>query len=238
MSQPRYFLKNARHEGANSLADGGDLNRQMLKDYGLDETFRDVRLDEVVRNPVTGRGPDGCTGTVLTYQTPDKRIPKITGYDEKLTWHKVSDLVWVGIDDGDPPKEEDLRRKRMCGGNILQINNQGYTIPVTRTPDNTSKLPADIVFGDGGLHLPVKQEYLLWWNASEKIVQWFFNPSFRDTCSDTELAEVAILNFGLNYRYGKFDQNLLRLIDTDNLYTIIAWNCSLFDYAEVQTNGG
>lgn len=235
MAQPLYFLKNVRHEGADSIAHNGDLNRQLLKDLGLHETFRDVTLDECTRNPVPGAGPGGFSGMVLSYQTADRRVPKVIGYDPRLEWTEVGERVWIGIDHESPPSEEDLRRKRMIGGTVLGMSGGHYTIPTTRTKDGTSKLPSRIVFGESGMHLPIKPEYVKYWNATGDIISWFFDPEFRETCTDEDLAEIAVLNFGLNYRYSKIEQNVLGLIDTENLLTVIAWNCSLFESAEVVT---
>lgn len=236
MAQPLYFLSGIKHEGQGSIAPGGHFDRQALKDYGLDETFRDLKGNEdCVIGYVHGGGPEDQSGTLLGYHTWDRRQPRRVKYDESREWHKASDRVWIGINPNEPPQEEDLRRKRMVRGRTLEMQGGHYLVPKIRTVDGSSLLPANILFTDDVLSLPVKAEYVRYWEAAGDIIQWFFNADFREKATDRELAEVCVFLFGLNYRYGKLEQNLLQLIDTENLYTVMAWNISLFDYAEVQT---
>lgn len=234
MAQPIYFL--ARAHG-NNLAPGGNLNHDYLRDYGLDETFRDVigQMKDCTICPVHGNGPEGLSGMVIGYHTAAGRPAKRCRYDDSREWVKVSDRVWIGINRDDPPTEEDLRRRRMVGGTPLEIQGGHWTIPMIRSRFGDSQLPRNILFTDDGVGLPVKPEFIKYFVSANDIIQWFYDPVAREQMNDRDMAELAIFHFGLNYRYGKLEQNVLGLIDTENVMTVLAWNVELFKDAEIVT---
>ena len=232
MAQPLYFLKDVTHEGKGSIVDSGnpakpDLNRQLLKDLELHETFRDVRHDEVSKCPVYGPGPGGNSGLILCYQTPDGRLPKHVMYSTETEWTQVGERVWIGIDPENPPTEEDIQRKRMIGGTPLDINGQPYSIPIIRSRKGVTNLPADICRNQGIVNLPIRPEYVKWWKRADDALAWFYDPKKQDEMGLEELADIAIFNFSLNYRYSWAEQNVLKLVSTENCVTILAWNTNV-----------
>src|SRR4051794_11357728 len=110
MAQPLYFLPQIRAAELASVP----LARQVLKARGLLDVFADVPLDadHLVVNELKGRGPHDLPGVILTYNTAAGQVPRRSGYypDEQV-WNSIGDgqLVWIGIDPAEPPREEELR---------------------------------------------------------------------------------------------------------------------------------
>lgn len=231
--QPVYFLKDV---SAESLVHEGTLDRQALSDFELENTFRDcTKLGtqcQVVS--VDREGPEGSSGSLLAYHTASGRRVRDLRFDPDWEWQEATSGLLMGIDPSSPPTETELRRKRQISGKPLEMEGFGWIIPECRKPNGATELPADIVFGDHGtLALPIKNEFIKAYHASSEALQWFFDSDFREVATNREVAELAIWLVGLNYRYGWWEQNRLRLIDTENITTILAWSVGLFDEVKV-----
>lgn len=230
--QPLYFLRDITPE---QLAPGVELDQQVLRDYRLEMTFRDVlRIDkDCYVFPTEGGGPDGQSGCFLAYHTVDGRKirdPLAINWE----WSKQSDRLWLGVDPTNPPKEIDLRRRKIAQGTVLKIEDDGWLIPICRAPDGSTRLPATLLFTDPEtVTLPVKTEYIAYYNVSSEFIQFFFNSEYRETATMEELAQLAVFLFSLNYRYSWHEQNILGLLDTENITTVMAWSVSLFSEVNV-----
>lgn len=227
--QPLYFLENVTPE---QLVDGDQLDRQLLMDFHLLDTFRDAlpigKHAQVY--DAEGGGPDGKDGSFLAYTTHDgRRLRGINDVDWEWNQFTNDKQLWIGTHPDSPPTETDIRRRRLVQGTSLTLDENAFMIPACRAPDGSTCLPADVMFADDGndVSMPVKPEFISYYNTSSEFVQFFFNREFRENCSTLDFCHLVVFIFGLNYRYSWPEQNLLRLIDTDNMLTIAARSISL-----------
>lgn len=234
MAQPIYFLPDVAPD---DLLLGGEIDRQLLKDHDLDIVFRDVVKPErdFQTYRIHGAGPEGLSGTILAYTSWDGRRVRQPDARADWLWRRMTDGLWVGTDPNRPIAEEDIRRKRMIGGIPLQDDSgTAWMIPKCRELDGSTSLPASLIFSDREtVGLPVKPEFLKFYNASSEALQFWFDPNFRDNASNADVANLAVFLVGLNYRFDWMEQNLLSLIDSENVLAILAYSCSIFDSVEV-----
>jgi hypothetical protein len=224
MSQPLYFLPNLRAAQCENVA----LRRAMLKERDLTEVFADVPMVEQSLFDVTGRGPGDKSGCILAYQTPAGDVPTRLGYyPNEQTWTPVGDgsLVWIGIDPSDPPKPADLaRRKQYASYGVTCGDGNQWAVPVIRRPDDSTDLPTDMVWDATGRFIePIKPAYQSFWNESAEFAQWCYGHGIETEPFPTVRGlELAIRALSINYRFGKSEQNVLRVIDRDCYLTILA----------------
>jgi len=227
MAQPRYFLKDVKPDGRGSIANGGNLDQSILRDMGLVETFSDVRLEDIARNPVLGNGPDGHSGTVITYQTPSGELPKIIGYDESLNWTQVHDQLWVGIDPSDPPHPQDLVRKKRFTG----YNQDQFSCAIVRRPDGSTELPCSFRFYNVGNQEVVHDGYRALYDDLAQAVEWFQKNEFDNGKFDKwQAVELAVRVIGVNYRFSKIEQTLLDVVTTENFLLVLAHSIDFLNY--------
>jgi hypothetical protein len=221
MSQPLYFLPNLQRQ---QIAPDGRFSRAILKERGIDDVFSDVvGQQDCLIGEVMGPGPGGQTGTILCYQRAvDGRLPSRTGYQPEFqTWTPIhSESLWIGINNDEPITEEDIRRQRLHPGweSILR-EGEAWIVPVVRRPDGSSELPTEMYFdAAGNLCRPIKDRYQEFWQESAKTCALF-------AAGDTAIEEVlpietrlhlAIRALGINYRFGRTEQSIMRLIDSEN----------------------
>lgn len=233
MAQPAYFLKDVTPQ---QLVIDDCLDLSLLHQYHIDDTFRDalrIRRDCQVAECV-GNGPEGSSGTLLAYHAADGRRLRELAYDPSWDWREATPGLWMGTNPEDPTIEVDLRRRQMIKGSALPIGTQGWIIPKCRQPNGYTELPGNIVFGEQGtICFPVKAEYVKVYNATGEALQWFFDESYREMATDREVAELAVWLIGLNYRFSIFEQNRFQLLDTSNVFTVLAWSIGLFDEVTV-----
>lgn len=220
MCQPLYFLPNIREEQTKSIAHV----RAILKERGLTDVFADVAHDEMSINPLTGRGPGDLSGVILTYQTPTDQIPRRSGYTpEEQKWTPVADgsQVWLGVDTAEPPTASDLRRKRQYTGYPIELGDGGrWLIPIIRRPDDSTELPTDMVWdATGMLREPIKPAYEAYWQEAGDILGWALN-GWESVPRERALS-LCVRALSLNYRFGREEQNILRLIDGTNLAAVL-----------------
>lgn len=231
--QPAYFLKDLTPE---QLVIDGALDQTTLHRFHLADTFRDamqIKRDCQVAECVA-QGPEGSSGTLLAYHTADGRRIRDLAFYESWEWSEMTPGLWMGTNPADPTTELDLRRRKMIKGSALPIDDQGWIVPKCRQPNGSTDLPASIVLGENStLSLPVKTEFVKAYNACGEVMQWFFDESYRELATDREMVELAVWLIGLNYRFGWWEQNRFKLLDTTNLMTVLAWSISLFDEVKV-----
>ncbi len=212
MAQPLYFLPDLRESAAKDVA----LRKQILKERGLLEVFADVPMVEQPLAELTGRGPGDKSGCMLYYQTPSGDIPRRAGYyPSEQSWTPVGDgsLLWIGVDTAEPPKPEEMARKKRHNGYWVELGDGNkWLVPVIRRPDDSTELPADMVWDSAGrLIKPIKAAYQAYWNETAEVAAYFFEDA---ELSEGRALELAIRALSLNYRYDRTAHNILRAVDT------------------------
>jgi hypothetical protein len=66
---------------------------------------------------------------------------------------------------------------------------------------------------------PIKPAYLKYWEETAETAAWIFDAAEPDYARALELAVRAL---SLNYRYGRNEHNILRVIDSDNIVAVLA----------------
>lgn len=216
MAQPIYFLPHLRESAAKDVS----LRKQVLKERGLAEIFADVPMVEQPLQELTGRGPGGLPGCLICYQTPKGDVPRRWCYMPKeQTWTPVGDgsLLWIGVDSAEPPTPEEMARKKQYDGySVLLGDGNRWSVPVVRAPDDTTSLPRDMVWdATGRLIEPIKPLYESYWNESKETAAWVFDGVKPDDYG--RALELAVRALSINYRFGRNEQNILRVIDSETL---------------------
>lgn len=222
MAQPLYFLPHLQWNRDQSLS----TIRLILRERGLAEVFSDVPQEQVCVAVLNGRGPGDLSGTIIAYQTFAGDVPRRLGYyANEQRWMPVGDgtQCWIGIDTDEPPKPEDLRRRKEHSGYTLELGDGNrYSVPVIRRPDGSTGLPTDLYFDAvGKLCEPIKPAYERYWEASKEVSEWFFGDTQPEVIDTAKAFRLAVDALGINYRFGMQEQNALRLIDKENFITLL-----------------
>jgi hypothetical protein len=221
MAAPLYFFPRLTR---GQLAPKNAIARNVLSRYGLDQTFADVAdaLRDAAIVEVTGHGPGGSSGCILTALPVEGEPPVRLGYfPDFQTWHKFGespDEFYVGIDNEHPPTAADLKRKKSFDGYNIELAGETFCVPVIRDPEGGTGLPRDFVYADGGRVEPrIKAAYYALWEKFGRAVWLFFDPEgpWPISIDLTEGTDLCIAALAINYRIGRIEQNLLGLIDSE-----------------------
>ncbi len=89
---------------------------------------------------------------------------------------------------------------------------------------------------DGKLCEPVKQPYESLWNEWTEVCGWFFGSEGLKEAnfSRNRGLELCVKAMGLNYRYGRNEQSIIRIIDSDNLLNYLAATIDLPKVGQVE----
>jgi hypothetical protein len=224
MSQCLYFLPNLRK----AQCDNVGLMRGVLKERGLTDVFADVPQAEMCIAELTGRGPGDKSGLILAYQTPAGDVPRRIGYyPAEQVWTPVGDgsLCWIGIDPSEPPKPEELaRRKQYASYDVTCGDGNQWSVPIIRRPDGSTDLPTDMVWDATGKYVePIKAAYLGYWQESAEFANWCYSDEADNGPFPPEQGLLlAIRALSINYRFGREEQNVLRVIDRNCYLTVLA----------------
>jgi hypothetical protein len=221
MSQCLYFLPNLRK----AQCDNVGLMRGVLKERGLTDVFADVPQAEMCIAELTGRGPGDKSGLILAYQTPAGDVPRRIGYyPAEQVWTPVGDgsLCWIGIDPSEPPKPEELaRRKQYVSYAVMCGDANQWSVPIIRRPDGSTDLPTDMVWDATGKFVePIKPAYESFWQESKEFADWFYGDNSQPFPAERGLM-LAIRALSINYRFGREEQSVLRVIDRDCFTSIL-----------------
>lgn len=227
MAQPLYFLPGLSRS---QLLPGGKLSRSLLAGRGLGEIFDDVGVgrDDFATAELAGRGPGNKSGIFLCYHTPAGEVPRRVDYrPDEQAWHEAGDGLWIGLDTDDPPTPLDLSRRKQHAGYRLELaDGQSWVVPVIRRPDGTTELPTDLYWDTAGkLVEPLKERYRAYWDQTAEVAEWFFGEKGFDAegFEKGKALELAVRALGLNYRFGRAEQNVLRVVDRENFLTVLAY---------------
>lgn len=240
MTQPLYFIPNIE---ARDLIKAQRLNRDVLRAHGLEEVFADLtREEDVSVQELRTGGPLKMGGVLLCYLKEGTRdVPQNLGTYDGINKWEVRDPQFkalIGWNPDQPPTPEDLRRKRMHRGYLIEgADGNEWQVPIIRRPDDSTELPRDMyVNGDGRLHEPVKEQYREYWEETELVCGWFLHPEAGLEAigfSKEKAFRMAVRALSINYRYGHAEQRICKAIDSVNFLTVLAWTVDKPRFDEV-----
>jgi hypothetical protein len=230
MAPPLYFFAKTQ---AARLAPAGKLARSLLASRGLDQVLADVEGPEhCVVDEIMGAGPGGQSGTILSAMPVAGPVPvRIGYYPEFQTWQEVGENLWMGLDKEYPPTPEDLARRAQFDG--YRIN--GWLVPVLRDPKGGTHLPSRWRYQGDEVVEEVRLEYLGLWQRWAEVAGLFFDADApeAETMPLTRRVDLCLEVLGLNYRVGRFEQNLLDVVEPDNWISILMASVDLPGFRDV-----
>lgn len=162
--------------------------------------------------------------------------------DGRATTHTE---LWIGIDNEYPPTPEDLLRsdaeiigdeaRPAHGGFAMTLaDGRRWRVPVIRRPDALVRsgkpitlLPMDMGWDAAGRYVEtLKAQYQALWEDCGAICDLLVDADGRPREGDYEISREdglkwALRILGVNYRYGRHEQNLLHAIDKTNVFTVL-----------------
>lgn len=235
MAPPIYFFPASSKD---QLAPGGRLDRDKLRQFGLDRHFGDLGsvTEDASLLELTVAGPGGASGCFLMAIPPGGQVPVRLGfYPDFQDWTEQEGMeksFWVGLDKEHPPAAADLLRKKTFGGYQLELaGGEVFEVPVIRDPEGGTSLPRDFaIAADGSIEAEVKATYRETWERFAVPVGWLFDPEGPDAIAmDADTMSLCLAALAINYRVGRPEQNLLHLVDSEN------WQSILFAAVDVPT---
>lgn len=234
MAAPIYFFPKLTRQ---AFAAGDKPNPRILLERGLLDVLGDVPSLEhdTVCTEIVGSGPGGASGVLLSVKPPRGRDigPRNHGYFAQFQdWHHVVDAgdlqLWIGLDKEHPVTPADIQRPKPCDGRALDLADGAvWTIATVRRPNDTSELPQDLGWDDrGNYRETVKPQYRALWDDTAEVIEWFLDKQLLIENMPRAL-DLCVRGLGVNYRYGRHEQNVLKLIDSVNYATLMAWMVDL-----------
>ena len=243
MAPPIYFFPKTTKA---QLVIDGRLSPEILGRYRLDRTFADVGAvaDDAVLLELSGPGPGGESGCLFfALSAGGERPVRIDYQPEFQTWRRMAvtpDLyVYLGIDKEHPVTPKDLVRKSLFRGYAIELAGQTWEIPVIRNPEGGSTLPRDwVIEVDGDVTEAVQAQYLELWTEFVGVVDLFFSaddpsPAGTFVLDRAEAIRRAIDVLAVNYRFGRLEQNLLRLVNPQTWASILSAAVDLATFWDV-----
>ena len=232
MSAPQYFLSKVFR---GQLFPQGKLAQSVLASRGLAGLWSDCTdIGDFSVCEVMDRGPDGGPGIVVSALPVESREPpRRLGYrpEDAQQWVQVSQGCWIGIDAQLPPTPADLaRRVSFAGYRVTLGDGNGWVVPVLREPITDKPLLPEEFWWDesGAFQRVLRKEYESLWERVLKLVDVFLKPG-SNTYGQMDREEAVALGLeilGLNYRIGRGEQRVLRLINSTN------WDDLLFQVVD------
>ena len=221
MAAPIYFFPRVL---LTELVVNERLASPVLKRYRLDDVLGDVGdITPHCRVDLPTQGPADASGCLFATNIPGGQPPVRFGYyPDFQDWHKVSDdpELWIGVDREHPPGPADLQRVQLVPGyKITLADGQQYEVPVIRSPNPGSRtnLPQDMWWDAAGeFQVKLKQQYQSLWDLTEPVWDFFYGEDAEETSKEIPFVDVltwCLTFLGVNYRYGRMEHMVLRLID-------------------------
>jgi hypothetical protein len=216
MSSPVYFFPGVRKH---AVIERGRVRPAFLAERGVAAAFAGITDEQRQTScyELPGRGPGGHSGLILQVTAGD---PLRIGFQPDLqTWHErpAGCDCWVGIDNEHPPTPADLAIGTPRGDELELGDGQLWRVPVVRSPvdDARSAIPFDFAYDGNGMLAILRRECALWDLSEHGWNHYFHRAQYPDISAEI-LIELCLGALGLNYRVGKVEQTLLRLINSTN----------------------
>lgn len=222
----------------------------LLETFGEDGAD-DARPSRAFVNELTKAGPGGSSGMIVTLLPGSgKDILRGGYYPDFQQWQLAQRgpdaELWIGLDREHPPQPEDLLRSNAeleggeprglhRGHRLPLADGRLWDVPVIRRPPaiaalspgaSLTRLPMDIGWdADGRFCETIKPAYRALWEDTGALADIIFEADGRIR-SKLEITVEKGLNWalrilGLNYRYGRHEQNLLRAVDKVNVWQVL-----------------
>lgn len=230
--QPLYFLPRA-----------ADNRRETIIAHGLGYIFADIRDDEVCGCQIIGKGPSGEPGWIVAAKTvpsvdadgitvPARPPVEMRYKPDSQTWKKtLAGDIWIGVNPADPPTPVELQRRQTFPGTGIDLAGDSWNVPLLRRPDDSSLLPRSFEFDSAGrLHQPLDERYREIWERTAEAVELFVGGGDTDEAISWALP-LCVDALALNYRFGRDEQNVLKLLDSRNWLAVLAAAIGYYDPA-------
>jgi len=236
MAPPIYFFPKTT---LGQIAPEGRILRSALRERGLERSLADV--EEIQRDAscfgLTGAGPGGFSGVLLSAIPPGVDPPRIHFKPEFQEWAEViPEKLWIGTDTEHPIEPADLARKRQHAGYQIELAGQTWTVPVIRNPEGGTGLPQDWnAGGNGDVTETIQAQYQRAWDEFASVVDVFFSEDDSAPAGVFQMDRGEAMNRCLdvlliNYRFDRREQNLLHLIGSETWQTILSAAVDLFTF--------
>lgn len=232
MSSLLYFLPKVTLA---QVAPQNHLARSLVESRGLKDALGDCRdLGDVAYCEIVGHGPDGGPGLVVSpLPVKGRRPPRSLGfYPESNDWTRINDGLWIGRDRVWPPSPEDLQRREIFPGEEITLGDGNrWTVPTLRqVASGQPTLPRDCFWDDDGNFVTeLRHEYRELWCQVERVARYFYEPAsdeFRSMGLEEGVA-ICLAALALNYRVGRAEERILRLITSTNCEEVLG---AIVDY--------
>jgi hypothetical protein len=227
---PRYFFANA------SLADfctGDQIRPEFLAAYELAWAWRDITHKGQVSCYEHNRGPGDQPG-LFVWIHPGKELRYLPG---KQHWHEcqaappplvrdgtaLDRRVWLGIDEGQEVQPADLKREQLTGGWKVSLYEElePVIVPVIRSPRRDRiNIPQRMHFDAAGqVVLTVREQWHWLWDGVGRA--WDVLTGNGEAFGYAEGLQLALDVLAVNYRYSRYEQEVLGWLDTSNWLDVL-----------------
>ncbi len=215
MAPPIYFFPGLPERELS----GPRMNPAILKQYGLTSTLGDLGLirEGVGVWSLPGAGPSGGSGMMVTAFINGNPPPRMAYLKGQQTWTKVQNdpELWIGLDNEEPPGPDDLVRAEIISGHPVKLKGHEYRIPVIRSPISETGLPEDMLYdADGQFIVALQPRWQQLWEDTGDVWDMLYTDE-HPAMAFSKILDLCLKFLGVNYRYGRFEQAALRLVDTD-----------------------
>ncbi len=201
-----YYVPSLTKKVIKSLDDLGDKRDSLAKVLGDAVSFPCV--------PVSG-GPDKLNGLMFSVMPePGGTEPQCGYYPDQQTWNEVQNeqgetLYWLGMETDNPPKPEDVIRKKTIGGHPVELEDGNiWSIPAVHARMTT--IPNRFVVGPKGdvslVSIGGYDELMAdaegWFDVVKEGKEYFVE----------DLFEYATKLLNVNYRMGMHEVSMARLL--------------------------
>jgi hypothetical protein len=219
MASPIYFFPQTR---VSQVVANDRLVQSFLDARGVAAAFAGVKSVSQGCScfELTGSGPGGHSG-VLIHVLPGGKPPLRLEYSAKFqAWHEkpAGADCWVGIDNEYPPTPADLARgPHLSGYDVELADGNTWRVPIVRSPQPSRECgDRDFCFDTNGRAYSVRTGDERLWQLAEVVWDHYIDTEADSSVGLDDLLEFCIGTLSMNYRFGKPEQHILRLIKASN----------------------
>jgi hypothetical protein len=228
---PRYFFANATE--TDFADDAGRVRPEFLATYALAWAWRDITHKDQVSCFQHAHGPGDQPG-LFVWIHPGKDLRYRPG---RQHWHEcqaapppltrenttLPRTVWLGIDEGQSVKPDDLAREQLTAGYKVELYEElgPLIVPVIRSPRRDRvNIPQRMHFdAAGNVVLTVREQWQWLWEGVGRA--WDVLTGNGEAFGYAEGLQLALDVLGVNYRYSRYEQELLAWLDTSNWLDVL-----------------